>query len=123
MNDKEITEMFDRMWYTDIIGKSEPLYSISNAVTSSWINQCKNTSSRTSVKHILLNRLTEHWHKKLLEDINSKCLQQPLYESINKIFDDLSEKYSDNECLTSIIKKIRDGLSSKSSQASAEPFY
>jgi len=111
MSDKENMEVFERIWYADIITKAEPLYSMAISIAEIWSDHNKNVvggcegARYIQLNYLLLNRLTNKWEEILIEHINNiQCV--PLNARLPVIFKELREKHKGSCVIIKIINKI-----------------
>jgi len=103
----EAVNLFEKIWVTDIIYQTEPLYSISIAVTEEWKNSDK------SLEKKLLERLQEKWFKILTEYISSNyyetkhSIHRPSYNEFKiEVIKSLKEHNKDHPYLLETINKF-----------------
>jgi len=107
MNDKEIIEIFERIWHADIINKVEPLYSTAISVAEVWAPSYADGASVNPVlRKILFQRLLNHWEDLLTGHIEHHPVPMPLGNGVSTLFGNLRERYKDSVVLTKIVNKI-----------------
>lgn len=107
MCDKESIEIFEKIWPTDIINKTEPLYSIATCVLNRYIDEHPCGSDLNGhpcdLNSLLLDRIIAKWDKTLTDHINT--MPAP-HMRITTMFSDLREQYKDNRVIIQIINRI-----------------
>ena len=107
MEDKEVIDIFERIWHADIINKHEPLYSVAISVAENWTPPGNiGLGGEIPLHRKLLQRLLDHWEDTLTRHMDNVTMGAPFPNGISVFFRDIREKYKDSRVLTSIVNKI-----------------
>ena len=114
MNDKEVIDIFERIWHADIINKTEPLYSVALSVVQRWsvTSDEIGPTNNPPLYKILLRRLLAHWEEVLTRHVDTQPVGVPLGTGVSVFFYDLRQKYKDSALITDIINKIARSITS-----------
>lgn len=119
MDDKDIIELYEKIWNADIINKPQPLYDIATSVADQWSPHMHDGAcSRPPLTHLLVKKLQNKWEEMLIMHINGQIgpgfiTSTPvptntlsINRDISRVFKDLREKHKDSRVITQIIDKI-----------------
>jgi len=107
MKEKDIIEIFERIWNVDIINKIEPTYSTAISVAEHWSpSPYEGTRAKEQLERILFKHLVKKWEQEIINHIDNYPMRGPLGQGISKLFSDLREKYRDSNVILGIINKI-----------------
>ena len=116
MNDKEVVDIFERIWHADIINKTEPLYSIALSIAERWSVASEQhigpRGDALPLYEIMLGKLLVHWEGVLTRHIDTYPVGLPLGPGVSLFFYDLRQKYKDSSLITGIINKIARSITS-----------
>ena len=112
MCDKETIEIYEKIWYADVIHQIEPLYSIATSIVETWV-YCPAASPvpNSTLSTILAKKLISHWKILLIDEIKRRHNENIVNKGdLEIIILELKSRYRTNKVLTDIVNVISNHL-------------
>lgn len=105
--EKEIIEIYEKIWHADIIKMTEPLYSIALCTVERWMQRHESMNEMDKLKLTFAFLLGKHWCELLGHEFKQVIVRPELHPGGLELFaEEMKQKYSNSDVLITIVKEL-----------------